>query len=77
MAVEFEWTTLLPTVLMRQRPANTWAIVGSVTTYSRDRDRDRDYHRDRDRDHRRDRDRERDPYGRDSRDWRERRSPAP
>ncbi|KAI3611004.1 transformer-2-beta isoform 3 [Moniliophthora roreri] len=47
-------------------------------TYTRDRDRDRDYHRDRDRDHyRRDRDRDRDPYGRDSRDWRERRSPAP
>ncbi|KAG6896754.1 hypothetical protein C0992_006329 [Termitomyces sp. T32_za158] len=44
----------------------------------RDRDRDRDLYRERERDHgRRDRDRERDRdyYGRDSRDWRERRSP--
>ncbi|KXN83536.1 hypothetical protein AN958_01245 [Leucoagaricus sp. SymC.cos] len=41
----------------------------------RDRDRDRDY---RDRDYRRgDRDRDRDPYGRDNRDWRDRRSPPP
>jgi len=42
--------------------------------------RDRDSYRDRERDsHRRggDRDKERDPYGRDSRDWRDRRSPAP
>jgi len=35
---------------------------------------DREY---RDRDHRRDRDRDRDPYGRDNRDWRDRRSPPP
>ncbi|RDB20525.1 Transformer-2 beta [Hypsizygus marmoreus] len=48
-------------------------------TYSgRDRDSYRDSYRDRDH-HRRggDRDKERDPYGRDSRDWRERRSPPP
>ncbi|KAF8075983.1 hypothetical protein FPV67DRAFT_1558565 [Lyophyllum atratum] len=47
----------------------------------RDRDRDsyRDSYRDRDSHRRgdRERDRDRDPYGRDSRDWRERRSPAP
>ncbi|KAG6833599.1 hypothetical protein H0H87_004226 [Tephrocybe sp. NHM501043] len=51
----------------------------------RDRDRDsyRDSYRDRDRDYsRRDRDRggdrgDRDPYGRDGRDWRDRRSPPP
>lgn len=51
----------------------------------RDRgDRDRDY-RDRDRDRYssrrdnrdKDRDRDRDPYGRDNRDWRDRRSPPP
>ncbi|KIJ70377.1 hypothetical protein HYDPIDRAFT_77833, partial [Hydnomerulius pinastri MD-312] len=43
------------------------------------RDSNRDSYRDRDRDYRRhDRDRgERDPYGRDSRDWRDRRSPPP
>jgi transformer-2 protein len=41
--------------------------------------RDRDSHRDRERDsyRRGDRDKDRDPYGRDSRDWRDRRSPAP
>ncbi|KAG8218299.1 hypothetical protein J3R82DRAFT_3913 [Butyriboletus roseoflavus] len=40
------------------------------------RDSYRDSYRDRDRDTRRhDRDRERDPYGRDNRDWRDRRSP--
>ncbi|KAG6840136.1 hypothetical protein C0991_008600 [Blastosporella zonata] len=47
----------------------------------RDRDRDsyRDSYRDRDRDsgRRGDRDRDRDPYGRDGRDWRDRRSPPP
>lgn len=37
------------------------------------RERDRDYGRD----HGRDRDRDRDPYGRDNRDWRDRRSPPP
>ncbi|KAJ3863663.1 hypothetical protein EV359DRAFT_42741, partial [Lentinula novae-zelandiae] len=42
-----------------------------------DRDRERDYYRD-SRDSHRDRDRrDRDNYGRDSRDWRERRSPPP
>ncbi|KAF5388103.1 hypothetical protein D9615_000033 [Tricholomella constricta] len=46
----------------------------------RDRDRDsyRESYRDRDYNRRdRDRDRERDPYGRDGRDWRDRRSPPP
>ncbi|KAF8654290.1 hypothetical protein AX16_003549 [Volvariella volvacea WC 439] len=45
--------------------------------YRRD---DRDHHDHRDRDYRRDRDRgdrDRDPYGRDGRDWRDRRSPPP
>ncbi|KAF8897149.1 hypothetical protein BD779DRAFT_353565 [Infundibulicybe gibba] len=43
------------------------------------RDSHRDSYRDRDSHSRRggDRDKDRDPYGRDSRDWRERRSPAP
>lgn len=51
-------------------------------SYRRDDYRDRDY-RERDRDYGRDRDREsgrdrdRDPYGRDNRDWRDRRSPPP